>query len=351
MDDPFSCFDSCSDDSGSVDVGNNEHDRLHGTRLKEAANTRQRLASASSSPIDFTPIDNPGYEIYSCSDQDGFEVGQFGIRAKRKYHRGELIICETPVMRINTAVAAATRQEAVEKLESTVQNAFDHLSLLSAQSFMNLSSCNEAIGNKTPFGIFQTNSFSLEQDSGYGGLFITIARMNHSCNPNVNHFWRADLHSMNVYAAKDIQIGEEFCISYGPANFSSTADRREYLERKYSFQCICETCQEGNTEGGDDRMAEIRNLHENISRYMTQPKKLQDNANKCLQLMKTQGFETGKHVASMLHYCYQASMMDKEHDLAQLYLEKELKCIEDCQGKTSYQAQDLNELMKSLTVP
>ena len=67
--------------------------------------------------------------------------------------------------------------------------------------------------------------------------------------------------------------------------------------------------------------------------------------------MKTQGFETGKHVASMLHYCYQASMLDKEHELAQLYLEKELKCIEDCQGKTSYQAQDLNELMKSIKVP
>ena len=273
MDDPFSCFGdfSESDDEYFYDNDCKKDEDIEqeerGKRLKEAANKRNTYlstcnqslsSSASKSTRDFKPIPSSGYEIYSCLKQHGYESGQFGIRAKRKYQTGELILSEAPVLRINTAFFTSTRQEAVDKFENAVQIAFDDLSPLSAQSLMELSSCKENDQTKTPTGIFQTNSYSLADqntdivtNTGYGGVFITLARMNHDCNPNVNHFWRPDFHCMNLYATRDIHIGEELCTSYGPSNSSSTNERRIYLQEKYSFKCICKTCVKGDVNCGD----------------------------------------------------------------------------------------------------
>eukprot|EP00546_Thalassionema_frauenfeldii_P018039 CAMPEP_0178898556 /NCGR_PEP_ID=MMETSP0786-20121207/2403_1 /TAXON_ID=186022 /ORGANISM="Thalassionema frauenfeldii, Strain CCMP 1798" /LENGTH=327 /DNA_ID=CAMNT_0020569301 /DNA_START=88 /DNA_END=1068 /DNA_ORIENTATION=+ len=327
MEDPFSCFSSDSDDCSRDEFIGHEHEQ--GKRLKEAANIKLQITSKAGS-TDYTPIESSGYEIYSCSNQDGYITGQFGIRAKRKYETGDLIMSESPAMRINTAFVASTREEAVEKYENKLQDVFDNLSPLTAQSIMDLSSCKETDEVKTPMGIFQTNSFSLEQNTGYGGLFITVARMNHSCNPNVNHHWRPDVHRMNCYAARDIAINEELCTNYGPTNltnFSSTSERREYLEKKYAFRCACEMCMCGNDYGGDDRMLEIRDLLENISCFTNEPHKLKGDVDKCLQLMKQQGIKNGKNVATVLHHGYLASMMSQENDMARSYLQKELKCV------------------------
>jgi secreted trypsin-like serine protease len=45
---------------------------------------------------------------------------------------------------------------------------------------------------KTNYGIVKTNSFSVDitgQDQTCLALFPTIARLNHSCQPNCNHYW------------------------------------------------------------------------------------------------------------------------------------------------------------------
>ena len=38
----------------------------------------------------------------------------------------------------------------------------------------------------------------------------------------------------------------------------TTKNRREYLNERFSFECNCEMCREGNVNGGDERMMEIQ---------------------------------------------------------------------------------------------
>jgi len=301
-------------------------------------------------------ICNSGFEVYSCSNQMGYKKGQFGVRAKRDYEAGEEIIREEPALRINSSMAASNEEEATQKFKEAVQNAFDDLSPTTAKFIMELSSCRQqdkkgSSSKRTPYGIFQTNSFQLEKNLGYGGIFLTIARMNHSCRPNAIHYWRPDLHMMVVHAGRDIAKGEEICICYGPSAFYETEGRRDYIRNKYFFHCICEMCQEGNTKGGDDRMAKIRAFHENISLEMfTRPEKVKEEVENCLHLLQEQriGHRKGHCVAPVLHYGFQACMKLNNISLACSYLERELVSIRSSQGDDSYKALDIQNMLAKM---
>ena len=45
--------------------------------------------------------------------------------------------------------------------------------------------------SKTSYGICKTNSFSIDLSDrrSYLAIFPTISRLNHSCQPNCNHYW------------------------------------------------------------------------------------------------------------------------------------------------------------------
>ena len=361
MDDPFACFGSDSDGEDiNFDNGCNEDElsrsiKNHngGKRLKDATNKRQTATNtllSTPSLIDHVPILSPNdYEVFSCSNpNNGYEEGCYGVRAKRCYKKGELILSENPIIRINTSLVASSEEEAMDKLDTVVENAFRNLSPISYQNIMKLSSCRECEDRKSPFGIFQTNNYQLGKDSGYSGVFLTMSRFNHSCRPNANHYWRPDLHSMNLYASRDIGINEELCTMYGPMDYFDTERRRSYLEDKFSFHCMCEMCREGNQNGGDDNMKEIQEFHDSISFFMNQPNVLLQRVNHCLNLMQDQGKDSGQPFAFVLHYGYQACIMNKKYDAAYSYLERELSCIKNSQGETSYRALDLEALMKNM---
>ncbi len=89
---------------------------------------------------------------------------------------------------------------------------------------------------KTNFGILKTNSFTVRGVDGANllQLFPTIARLNHSCRPNCNHYWSASDGEYCVRASRAIASGEELTISYmSPlqrADFHETASRRKILQ-------------------------------------------------------------------------------------------------------------------------
>ena len=61
-------------------------------------------------------------------------------------------------------------------------------------------------GSKTNYGIIKTNSFAVDfpdSDFSYLALFPSIARLNHSCEPNCNHYWSGS--HFNVRAVKPIR--------------------------------------------------------------------------------------------------------------------------------------------------
>lgn len=65
--------------------------------------------------------------------------------------------------------------------------------------------------------------------------------MNHSCEPNVASMSCFTDHRVKVVALKDIQKGDELCISYIDENLP-LKERQTLLEQKYLFRCSCTKC-------------------------------------------------------------------------------------------------------------
>jgi len=207
---------------------------------------------------------------------------------------------------------------------------------------MDLSSCDESFDDRTPRGIYDTNSFRLGNEDD-GGLFLAIARINHSCRPNVNHFWREDLQKTLIFATRDIRVGEELYTTYGPSECMSTRDRREYLSDRFSFRCMCEMCVEGNARGGDDRMVEIKSLQEDIAlssstTLATTAAAVLDSVKKSLALMNEQGIGGGVFLKSIYHQGYDVCMAAGDDEGARSYLVRELKAVQDSEGVDSPRA-------------
>jgi hypothetical protein len=96
------------------------------------------------------------------------------------------------------------------------------------------------------------NSFSFQGslrkgDSGYdvgAALFLKASRINHSCRPNAdfNIRWLEDRGVLiRITANRDVQCGEEICISYLPAGLRA-GERRRRLRENWNFDCNCDAC-------------------------------------------------------------------------------------------------------------
>ena len=350
-DDPFACFGSDSDsekdeDARVVENDNHHHDVLHGRRLQMAANARHANASLVHLPL----VPNDGFEVF----QDVNNRGK-GLRALRPYKCGDEIMREGAAMRVANIYAASTEAQAEGMFEKAVHSVFHALPQATQDCVMNLSCCDRHFttdddGNATLVGIYQTNSFQLgaEADSG---LFLTVARMNHSCRPNANHFWRPDLQKTLVFATRDIHVGQEICNTYGPSECMKTEERRKYLNDRFSFECMCEMCCEGNALGGDDRMVQINLLHENVTLCAASGKAEEaiQGVDQCLKLLNEQGIGSGVFTKPLLHYGYQIALTRLHNDvLARLYLERELIAVTNSEGHGSDRAVDIQRALEEM---
>lgn len=94
--------------------------------------------------------------------------------------------------------------------------------------------------NHNAFGIRGGGEDS-EEYMGYG-VYPSASYFNHSCEPSLTKM-RAG-RSWEFRAAKDIQIGEECCITYlgGDEQGLNLAQRRSRLEDVWGFVCCCPKC-------------------------------------------------------------------------------------------------------------
>lgn len=86
------------------------------------------------------------------------------------------------------------------------------------------------------------------------GMYATQAMLNHDCNPNAQIKFNQNDHTLSVEILRDVEKGEEVCISYlDPCLMSKNKRaRREYLLENYLFNCNCERCTEEDTEDEED---------------------------------------------------------------------------------------------------
>ncbi|CAB3250325.1 unnamed protein product [Arctia plantaginis] len=101
------------------------------------------------------------------------------------------------------------------------------------------------------------NSFRIANSSqnkkvSLRGLYPLSPFLNHSCTPNTRNVFRED-YSMSVYAAKDIEIGEEILTCYTGLLWCTPARRYQLFKTK-EFWCKCARC-EDRTELGTNLSA------------------------------------------------------------------------------------------------
>jgi hypothetical protein len=113
-------------------------------------------------------------------------------------------------------------------------HAADSLKLLSGQdqaTFYALSQNSRYGGEKTVQGIFATNAIA-------GTVFPTMARFNHSCDPNAGFKWNANLNMITIHARKRIRVGDECTVCYGfaGADLQARSQRSTHLKSLFGFQ-------------------------------------------------------------------------------------------------------------------
>ena len=353
--DPFSCFgsddDAEEDEEGESILGNDddEHTTLqmkqHSRNLIDRSNAAMYSNDATHPPPAF--LHSPNYKVVDIEN-----AGK-GLCALKAFRVGDEVLREFAAMRIPNQQAATTQEEADRMHGSAVQRAFDNLHPTTRRDMLQLSSCEEAPEDMTPVGIYQTNSYRLGDNEPYGGLFLTTARMNHSCRPNCHHFWRADLKQQLVFAARDIAIGEELTTTYGPPLCFDTAERRAYLMERFSFLCQCEMCRQGNLDGDDDRMMKMDAMREDISLYAASgnPDAAMQAVEQCLALLREQRLDTPALMKPILHSGYQIAMGKLgDKALARSYLVRELAAVQHSEGADSPRAIEVQRIINGIVL-
>lgn len=352
--DPFACFGG--DGSSSSD---DDDVRTRSNITKDADRLRDKFNSQQPSAItDLLHENEASFEMFDAS----LTASGKGLRAVVAYKQGDEILRERAVMRIPNSQPAANREVAERLHRDEIQRTFNSLHKRTQQSVMALASCNEdGMGvARTPQGVYDTNSFRLGNDP-MGGLFLTIARLNHSCRPNVTHFWSTRLQQKLIFASRDIDIGEELLTTYGPGHcMMTTKGRREYLNKRFSFECNCEMCQEGNVNGGDERMIEIQALQDDFalkksslpfsgsSRADDDAKGQLASVRRCLTLMKEQGLAGGAFTKSIFHHGYDICLAAGDYYGARSYLNSELVAVRDSEGVHSSKAIEIEQVLKDI---
>jgi len=214
-----------------------------------------------------------------------------GFVAVKNISKGSLILKETPQMprfkgveppnpKIPGSVEA--QEKALKNWIEKVISSFEEMNPADQEEYMTLHNCivdrnsdgmirirseydqkkaDEILKINKIIDIYAKNNFQ-------NGLSIKTSRLNHSCKPNaVNSANAVNSEFNEVRAICNIKAGQEITISYkeGPGLFGlwTTQNRQEILLETWGFACICEFCQEPESDD-DDRTKIQSEIQEKI---------------------------------------------------------------------------------------
>eukprot|EP00002_Diphylleia_rotans_P004175 TRINITY_DN13003_c0_g1_i2.p1 TRINITY_DN13003_c0_g1~~TRINITY_DN13003_c0_g1_i2.p1 ORF type:complete len:354 (+),score=60.46 TRINITY_DN13003_c0_g1_i2:49-1110(+) len=90
-------------------------------------------------------------------------------------------------------------------------------------------------------GILHLNTFSVPSSTHYHiALYIVASFHNHDCDPNV--LTKFSNGNIQLFAARDINPGEELLISYAHDDTLTDSQRNTHLWMNYGFKCTCSKC-------------------------------------------------------------------------------------------------------------
>jgi len=203
---------------------------------------------AAQAPLEVASPPAPWYEVCDVGSK-----GQ-GVLARAHIAKGEELVAERPLVIFEGDALEVMFDVSDDELLADVglfrewERSFSESLRVhepeDQRRFWELADTSEmsADGKKTAVGIARTNAIYFSDESA--GIFLRVSRFNHSCNPNVYAFWREEDGMEVLRANRDLEEGEELCISYlshlelcrpGPA-------RRGRLRRAFGFRCLCSVC-------------------------------------------------------------------------------------------------------------
>lgn len=188
------------------------------------------------------------------------EKGQ-GVVAARRIRRGELILEEAPVLTVR-------RLDDLGQLPAWSEEIREELDKCSEEQqaqFWSLADVHAQDGSKTVAGVVRTNGLPVDLEDGVErlGIYGTVSRFNHSCGNNVHNAWQADRKLEALHALRDVEAGEELCITYIDI-FQERCLRRQELLQTFKFSCGCPVCSlpQEQQEASDRARFRLRQLRE-----------------------------------------------------------------------------------------
>lgn len=249
----------------------------------------------------------------------------YGLFATKKIHRGQLILCEKPLLVIDRTKYSLSNQ-ILEQLSK--------LSVEDKAKFYALYDC-YLPDTPTEIGINETNCLPLGSGSNFSGIFPTISRINHSCAPNVYHSW-SDVNKVEtIYAVKDIEENEEILTSYIDL-YVDKATRQKQLKKLFRFECGCELCSKSVTENkkSDIRRKILSQLDEEVaSLAWSMPDKAVTKAEQMLKYLKDEDmYYMANYVGRVCYDVFQILFITKKNSNMQNWARLALQNYMICSG-------------------
>jgi hypothetical protein len=249
--------------------------------------------------------DNSDTSFFSIDTSATPQKGK-GAFASRDIQRGDFILSEKPIFGACTRVPLPLWHNSIEAAVRNLSPA--HLDgYFSLQNSHNKCSCFR--GHAAPLlGIFRTNTFSGDDDSGI--ICLTASRFNHSCSPNACFGFNSNTGELQIYALDTISRGEDIFISYITSRHSYGSPRRSrqaILRAGYHFTCMCSICSlpEAESKMSDARRRRLNELWEIAGNLLnlnpTQEDQILNVAVEGIRLLQEEG-----HLADVVNFLEEA---------------------------------------------
>ncbi|KAK0627923.1 hypothetical protein B0T14DRAFT_552734 [Immersiella caudata] len=105
--------------------------------------------------------------------------------------------------------------------------------------------------------IFGVNTHTVGMEGGlYVGLFLEVARINHSCRPNAYYRFHGDRLTMEIVSHSAIEAGAEVLINWSDTPLGMPhKDRRRFLKENWDIDCECSLCRAQESQISDSEAA------------------------------------------------------------------------------------------------
>jgi len=216
---------------------------------------------------------------------------------------GTLILSESPIITTDCITSMETVEKDIARNLRTKDKD-------SQRAYLSLH--NNFPGEKSILSnIIRSNGYPLGPNSEVGGVFLNIARLNHSCRPNAKHSWNKNLKQQTVYALRNISAGEEITLSY--LDGGASKERQESLLQNFQFRCKCDLCSLPARElkASDARILRAKTLDNTIGNWDSarySPKKILANARNLLGIYREEGIDDDR-LANLYWDAFQVVIM------------------------------------------